>query len=80
MSVGSLNILVWNVADLPVWVNPLYGGLDSKPAEVQSLARQHLCHAICVQEAEQRAGQLRAATPRARYAAVLVVPIHLRRR
>lgn len=51
MSVGSLNLLVWNVADLPVWVNPLYGGMPSKPLEVEAVAQRHRCHAVCVQEA-----------------------------
>ena len=51
MSLGSLNVLVWNVADLPVWVNPLYGNLDTKPRHVEDVARRHRCHAICVQEA-----------------------------
>jgi len=46
----NLNILVWNVADLPIIANPIYGHFTNKLLIVKQLSRQHKCDMICLQE------------------------------
>lgn len=47
----SLNILIWNVADLPIVTNPIYGHFNNKLLIVKKLSKQHNCDIICLQEA-----------------------------
>lgn len=47
-----MRVLMWNVADLPVWVNPVYGNQTRrKQRHAQELVRRHGCHVVLLQEA-----------------------------